>query len=434
MNTKNDPYQNALDFLEMIKPMLSQDELDFFPELARVKNLIKGKLEIVNSNGVKQSFEAFRSQHNDALGPFKGGIRFHPDVTESEVKALSLWMSLKCSVAGLPLGGGKGGVVIDPKKMPKEDIEKVSRSYVNMVYKSIGEKIDVPAPDVNTNGQIMSYMLDEYEKLVGHHAPGTFTGKPLEIGGSQGRTQATGLGGLYVFEYFHEVLVNSSLERQKKWSNKKPSEINIVVQGFGNVGYYFAMLASKVGYKIIAVSDSSSGIFDPNGLDIEEIQNLKKQFGSFSKIDEDSLSGKALVSNEDLLELDCDILVPSALESVITSENANKIQASFILELANGPVTPQAQEILNAKNILVCPDILANSGGVSVSYFEWVQNISGYYWEEQDVEAKLKKLIRHASKNVFDAWKVTQEQPLRLSAYFIASKRILKAMILRGSI
>lgn len=428
-----DPFKSATSFLSNVKPFLPSSDLSYLERLMEPDRVLKEKLEIDLENGKKFTTQAFRSQHNDALGPYKGGIRYHQDVTESEVKALSLWMSLKCSVAGLPLGGAKGGVVINPKKYSQKDLESVTRAYARFIAPYVGEKIDIPAPDVNTNDQTMAWLLDEYEKVVGHHAPGTFTGKPLALGGSEGRTQATGLGGVYVFTYLHEVLKKDT-SLKSKWQTKKPSDITVAVQGFGNVGYYFASILSKLGYKVVAISDSSGGVYAKGGLDIEKLKKSKEKFGSIkSFVDEKNDKDCEFMTNEDLLTLSVDILVPSALEGVINSKNADAIQAEVIVEMANGPVDPDAEIILHKKNILIIPDILANSGGVSVSYFEWCQNLYGYYWTEKDVESKLEILIKKATEKVLNQWREIgiEKVPMRTATYLIAVTNILVAEKLR---
>ena len=428
-----DPFKSATSFLSNVRPFLPDSDMPYLERLMEPDRVLNEQLEVILENGEKFTTNAFRSQHNDALGPYKGGIRFHQNVTESEVKALSLWMSLKCSVAGLPLGGAKGGVVIDPKNHSQKDIETITRAYARFIAPNIGEKIDIPAPDVNTNGQTMAWLLDEYEKVIGHHAPGTFTGKPIALGGSEGRTQATGLRGMYVFTYLHEVLKKDATLRTK-WQTKKPVDLKVAVQGFGNVGYYFARILSKLGYKVVAISDSSVGVYAEGGLDVEKLKENKEKFGSIKKfLDENNDKNLKSITNEELLLLPIDILVPSALEGVINSTNATSIRAEVIVEMANGPVDPNAEIILHKKDILIIPDILANSGGVSVSYFEWCQNLYGYYWTEEDVESKLEVLIKKATDNVLKRWREigTANVPMRTAAYLIAVSNILIAEKLR---
>lgn len=422
-----DPFQNALENLESIRTYIKPNLVDYLDRLKTPHKLHSQLLKIG-----KNSYQSYRFQHNNALGPYKGGIRFHPGVTESEVKALSLWMSLKCSIAGIPLGGGKGGVVIDPKKVTEKELEEVSRAYARFIAPHIGEHVDVPAPDVNTNPQIMAWMLDEYEKTIGHLAPGTFTGKPLEIGGSKGRTKATGFGGVLAMQFLLEALAR---DKKYEWAQKPKSQITIAIQGFGNVGFYFAKIASDLGYKIVAVSDSKGAIYVEAGLDPVKTLECKEEKGSLNGCYCvggvcDLNKGKP-ITNEELLQLDVDILVPSALENVIHKDNAKNIKAKVVVEMANGPVTPDADIFLKDKGILVLPDIFANAGGVTVSYFEWVQNVTGLYWEEEEVDERLKKLLNSAFDALWEEYKLLKDVTLRQAAYVVAVNRILTAEKLR---
>ncbi|MEK7458450.1 MAG: Glu/Leu/Phe/Val dehydrogenase [Patescibacteria group bacterium] len=385
--------------------------------LSEPQHIHKLSLKIELDNGDTQIFQAFRSQHNDARGPYKGGIRFHRDVSLEEVKALSMWMTWKCATTGIPYGGAKGGIIVEPSTLSKSELEKLCRAYARALAPHIGAHVDIPAPDVNTNGQMMAWMLDEYERVVGHHEPGTFTGKPLELGGSLGREEATGQGGVYV------------LEQLAKKLNCKPSDMTVAVQGIGNVGYWFAKLAAKSGFVIIALSDSKGGIVAESkkkGLDVDDVLTHKKTTGHI--ID---FAGAKNISNEELLLLDVDALVPSALENVITAHNASKIQAKAIIEMANGPVTPEADEVLWKRKILSVPDVLSNAGGVTVSYFEWVQNLYGYAWTKQEVFAKLEPLMVNAFEQM---WSVHKQKSvdLRMATYLGAVKKVVDAMLLRG--
>ncbi len=385
--------------------------------LSEPKHIHKLSLKIELDNGETQTFQGFRSQHNDARGPYKGGIRFHRDVSLEEVKALSMWMTWKCATTGIPYGGAKGGIIVEPSKLSKSEVEKLCRAYVRALAPHIGVHVDIPAPDVNTNGQMMAWMLDEYERVVGHHEPGAFTGKPLELGGSLGREEATGQGGVYV------------LEQLAKKLDRKPTDMTVAVQGIGNVGYWFAKLAAKSGFVIIALSDSKGGIVAENrkkGLSVDDVLTHKKTTGHIS-----DFSGAKNISNEELLLLDVDVLVPSALENVITSHNAPKIQAKAIIEMANGPVTPEADEILWKRKILSVPDVLSNAGGVTVSYFEWVQNLYGYAWTKQEVFAKLEPLMVNAFEHMWSVYK-QRSVNLRMATYLGAVKRVVDAMLLRG--
>ncbi|MEK6916989.1 MAG: Glu/Leu/Phe/Val dehydrogenase, partial [Nanoarchaeota archaeon] len=332
--------------------------------------VIQEELEVKMDSGEMKKFQAFRVQYNRARGPTKGGIRYHPNVSLGEVKSLAFWMAVKCAVVDIPYGGAKGGIIVNPKELSQKELERLSRAFIRAIYKDIGPMKDIPAPDVYTNSQIMAWMLDEYEKLTGENAPGVITGKPLELGGSKGRSFATSQGGAYVLREFAKI------------KGLQPEETTVAVQGFGNAGSFIAKILDEWGYKIVAVSDSKGGIYNKNGLNIKALEHHKEKTGSVKGFAVD-------ISNKELLELDVDVLVPAALENQITSQNADKIKAKVILELANGPVTPEADELLAKKKIAVLPDVLANAGGVTVSYFEWVQNLYGYYWEEAEILEKL---------------------------------------------
>ena len=366
-------------------------------------------------DGTVKTFIGYRSQHNNAVGPFKGGLRFHPDVTKDEVKALSTWMTFKCSVAGIPYGGGKGGMAIDPKDYSKAELERISKGFAKAISPIIGEKVDIPAPDVNTNGQIMSWMVDAYEEVAGKSAKGVFTGKPLEFGGSLARTEATGYG------------VNLAAKKALEKLNIDVKGATYAVQGFGNVGFYTAYYAHKDGAKIVAFSNVDVAIYNENGIDMEAVIKDFKENGCIS---ENKGYGKD-ITNAELLELEVDVLTPCALENQITSENVDRIKAKVVVEGANGPTTPEADEILFKKGILVVPDILANAGGVVVSYFEWVQNLQSYYWSFEEVQQKENALLSGAFE---DVWALAAEYKvdLRNAAYMKSIERIAKAMKLRG--
>lgn len=427
-----DPFANALIFLDTVKPYLSLQELPYLDRLYKPQRVIKGTISV---DGKK--YPAFRAQHNNALGPYKGGIRFHPNVSESEVKALALWMSLKCAVARLPLGGGKGGVTVDPKKLSVGKLEQLSRAYVRLIADHIGPDIDIPAPDVNTNSTIMSWMLDEYERIVGHRAPGTFTGKPLLLGGSAGRVKATGLGGVLAMKYLLEKLTDEDHRHlDAPWMKKPVSQITIAVQGFGNVGYFFAKLASAAGFRVVAVSDSKGAIYIEEGLDPVATMECKEEKGTlagcYCKGGVCDLRGGKQLSNDQLLELPVDILVPAALEGVIHEGNVGRIQAPVIIEMANGPITPTADKILEKKGTTIMPDIFANSGGVTASYFEWVQNNIGYAWTEEEVDMRLEKQMKKSFMHIWDEYQSLSKSPsLRLASYVVAVKRIIEAERLR---
>lgn len=383
------------------------------------QRVVKGKIAIKGAGGKKKVFQAFRIEHNDARGPFKGGIRFHPNVNEDEVQALATLMSLKCAVAGIPYGGGKGGVIVDPSKLTQEELKDLSQEYARLIAPYIGPWKDVPAPDVNTDGQIMSWMLEAYEKKIGMQAPATFTGKPLELGGSLGRTEATGQGGVYIL---------SEYVKSKKLNARNST---VAVQGFGNVGFYFAKIAVSLGFKVVAVSDSSTGVYNPSGLNIDKLGEFKDKGGSFR--DYPVKDGIKLISNAELLELPVTVLVPAALENSINKENMEKVSATVIFEMANGPTTSEADKYLYEKGIDVIPDILANSGGVTVSYFEWVQNLHGYSWSKERVNEELKATITKAFYDI-DKVKTAKKISYRRAANYISLKCIIDAMMLRGRV
>lgn len=382
------------------------------------QKILRGKIK-VKIGGKSKSFQAYRIEHNNARGPFKGGIRFHQNVSEDEVRALATLMSLKCAVAGIPYGGAKGGVVVDPTTLTKDELKNLSYEYAKFVSKMIGPWKDVPAPDVNTDGQIMSWMLEAYEKAIGEQAPATFTGKPIELGGSPGRTEATGRGGVSVLlAYCKEKKIN-------------PRSSSVAVQGFGNVGFYFAKFAREAGFKVVAVSDSSGAIYDAKGVDPNELLVLKEKYGSYAEISKKEK--KKLLTNDELLSLPVTFLVPAALENAITEKNVESIKARVVFEMANGPTSAEADEFLFKEKVDVLPDILCNSGGVTVSYFEWVQNLHGYSWTEDRVNKELKNIITKAFN---DIEKIVKQKKIsyRSAANYLALKRIVDAMILRGRV
>lgn len=366
-------------------------------------------------DGTVKTFTGYRSQHNNAVGPYKGGVRFHPGVNLDEVKALSIWMTIKCCVAGIPYGGGKGGITLDPRDYSEAELERIARAYSEAISPLIGEKIDIPAPDVNTNGKIMSWMVDAYENVVKHSAPGVFTGKPVEFGGSLARTEATGYG------------VNLAAVQALEKLGKDVKGATYAIQGFGNVGYHTGYYAHQSGAKVVAVSTVDVAIYNENGLDMEA---LFKEFQEKGFITNEAGYGKE-ITNAELLALDVDVLAPCALENQLTSENAGKVRAKIVVEGANGPTTPEADVILRQNGVLVVPDILANCGGVVVSYFEWVQNLQGYYWEFDEVQEKETVVLLRAFR---DIWNLAQEYDvdLRTASYMMSIHRVEKAMKLRG--
>lgn len=366
-------------------------------------------------DGSVKVFQGFRVQYNDALGPTKGGIRFHPDETIDTVRALAAWMTWKCSLLGLPLGGAKGGVICNPKEMSQGELERLSRGYVRAVAQIVGPEKDIPAPDVYTNPQTMAWMMDEFSKICQKNQFGFITGKPLVVGGSAGRGDATARGGMYTIR---EAAAELGLDLAKA---------TVAVQGYGNAGYYAAVLLTKTyGCKVVAVSDSKGGIFSEDGLDPEAVGKHKASTGSVV-----NYKGTKPISNEALLELDVDILVAAALENVITEANAAKIKAKILAELANGPTTPEADAILHSNGVHVIPDFLCNAGGVTVSYFEMVQNFYMYYWEADEVYARLDKRMTKAYHQVLDTAK-EHNINMREAAYVVAVKRVADAVRTRG--
>lgn len=371
-------------------------------------------------NGSKQTLQGYRIQHDNGLGPYKGGIRFHQDVSRQEVEALATLMSMKTAVAGVPFGGGKGGVILDPKTVSASELERISKSYARAIAPYIGVNKDIPAPDVNTNPQIMKWMLEAYEEIVGESSPSTFTGKPIEKGGSLGRTEATGRGGVFVMRELLKKLAKDS------------QSLKIAVQGFGNVGYYFSLLASELGHAIISISDSQGAITLSKEdlkkqLDVKAVYECKGQKGSLAGCycigGVCDASDQAQISNQELLEQDVDILVPAALENVIHPGNMKNIKAKIIIEMANGPVTQEAHEYLTKNGVLIIPDILANAGGVVVSYLEWVQGKQGYWWSENEVNEKLETIMVSAFERVWSHAK-KQEISMKQSAFQTALMRI----------
>jgi glutamate dehydrogenase/leucine dehydrogenase len=417
------PFANAMRQLKKAAAIAQLDPL-FIASLQKPQRIMEANLSITMDSGAVQTFTAFRVQYNDARGPFKGGIRYYPKVDLNEVKALAFWMTMKCGVAGIPMGGGKGGIIVDVKKLSAREIEALSRAWVRAFAKYLGPRTDVPAPDVYTTPQIMGWMVDEYSRLTGNWEPAVFTGKPLAIGGSQGRTEATGFGGAMVFE-----------ELAKKLKIKKGA--TVAVQGFGNVGYYIAEKLHDMGYKIVALSDSKGGILDirGKGMDPRNVLKSKKEKGM---IDGCYCLGSVCdcenykqITNDQLLQLKVDVLIPAALENVITAKNVGKIKAKAIVEMANGPLTPDADEKLFRRKIPVVPDILSNAGGVTVSYFEWAQNLSGVYWTKEEVFKKLRAVM---TTGFNDVWTAAEKYKvdLRTGAYVVALKRVEDAMKARG--
>lgn len=409
----SNPFANAVAQLKNAATVMGLEKATV-DALQKPQRVLEVAIPVAMDDGTKKVFTGYRVQFNDARGPFKGGIRYHWDTNLNEVKALSFWMAMKCAVVGIPYGGGKGGVTVDPRELSEGELERLSRGWVQAMYKYIGPWKDVPAPDVYTNPKIMAWMVDEYSKLAGEWSPAAFTGKPIEVGGSQGRMFSTSQGGYYVFEALAKKL------------KLVPGKTTIAIQGFGNVGAFAAEIFHKVGYKIVAVSDSKGGVMNMKGLDIPAVWKHKEATGSVA-----GFAGTTPVDNKKILELAVDVLIPSALENVITESNAGKIKAKVVLELANGPTTPEADTKLFKRGIPVVPDILANAGGVTGSYFEWVQNLNGYAWTERDVLEKLKPIMVDSFEAVW-AMATKHKVSLRVGAYMVAVDRIVKAMKLRG--
>jgi glutamate dehydrogenase/leucine dehydrogenase len=400
----HNPFENAMAQLEKAAS-IKKFSPEFILKMHAPNRDIRISIPVKMDNGTTKYFEGYRVEYDNTLGPYKGGIRFHPDTEINEVKALAFWMAIKGAVAGIPMGGGKGGITVDPKLLSKSELEKLSRGWARALSDILGPSKDVPAPDVNTTPEIMAWMNDEYMKLTGEKTGATFTGKPLGQGGSEGRGPATGMGGFYTFLAMREAL-------------GLPEKCTIVVQGFGNVGSNVAEIFSNHGHKVIAISDSKGGIYNADGLDIKKLEEHKKATGALK-----GYPGTKDISNAELLELACDVLVPAAFENQIIDLNADKVKAKAVLELANGPVTPEADEILFKKGIPVIPDVLANSGGVTVSYFEWEQNLAGEHWSEKQVFDKLKPLLDEASKDILKFSK-EHNTNLRMGAFIRALTRI----------
>jgi glutamate dehydrogenase (NADP+) len=390
--------------------------------LREPKQFLEVSIPVRMDDGALRIFKGYRCRFDDTRGPAKGGIRFHHDVNPDEVKALAFWMTFKCAVVGLPFGGGKGGVIVDPWKLSTAELERLSRGYMKAVAHNVGVDVDVPAPDVNTHPLIMAWMCDEYAQVVGRREPGVITGKPVSMGGSLGRDDATARGGYFILK---------ELERVLKWSPKKETK-TVAIHGFGNAGENMAKLLFPDGYKIVAICDKDGALHNKDGIDIPEQMQHRAQTGKLKRPGKNDKSGAKVISNEELLELDVDLLVPAAIENVITEKNAKNVKAKVILELANGPVTPEADAILNKRKALVIPDILANAGGVTVSYFEWTQNKQGFYWTLPEVHERLQVIMSREFKAVYD---LSQHKKIdmRTAAYLHALLRLSRALEATGT-
>lgn len=406
----SNPFENALRQL-WGAAKVGDFKGELIEKLSRPDREITVTIPVLMDDGSTRFFEGYRVQHCNLRGPYKGGIRFHPEADLDEVRALALWMTMKTAVANIPMGGGKGGVVVDPKALSRGELERLSRGFVRALWRNLGPQVDVPAPDVNTTPEIMLWMSDEYEKIAGDTSYATFTGKPntadlpLARRGSEGRGAATGQGGFYVFEALKERagLTNS---------------LRIAVQGMGNVGGNAARIFAAAGHKVVAMSDSKGGIFAAAGLDPVAVEEYKAEHHGLQ-----GFPGATSISNAELLELDVDVLIPAALENQITENNAANVRAKLVLELANGPTTPEADAILHEKDVLVVPDILANSGGVIVSTFEWEQNLSGQHWTEDEVLTKLRDILNVETDRIYA---LAQEKsiPMRTAAFVVALERL----------
>lgn len=385
--------------------------------ISQPERTLEVSIPVKMDDGHVEVFTGYRSQNSTVLGPVKGGVRYHQNVSMDEVKTLGFWMTTKCAIAGLPYGGGKGGIIVDPRKVSKGELERITRGYIDRIAPIIGEKKDIPAPDVNTNAQIMAWMLDEFSKINCQYTPGFITGKAVSMGGSLGRTSATGRG-----------VVTAALELLKR-EGIKPEDATLAIQGFGNVGSWTAKCAADKGLKIVALSDISGGIYDPNGFDPYKVEEHAQNNGGVIK----GYPGAKAISNEEVLEQDVTVLIPAALELQITGKNADKIKAKMIVEAANGPTDADADAILEKRGIPVVPDVLANGGGVTVSYFEWVQNLYRYFWTEEEVIDRQEQMMVKAFANVYDAAK-KYNTTMRVGAYIVALNALAEPLKLRGII
>ncbi len=422
-DSERDIFQDATRRLDRAFQYAPIDE-EAVHRLKHPKQILEVSVPVRMDDGSLRVFTGYRVRHDDSRGPTKGGLRYHPNVSLSEVKALAFWMTFKCSVAGLPYGGGKGGITVNPKELSRMELERLTRGFVELVADFIGPESDVPAPDVYTNAMVMGWIMDEYSKIHRRHTPAVVTGKPIPLGGSLGRDDATGRGAYYCIK---------ELERVRAW---RPADIRVAVQGFGNAGQHVARLLHADGYRVVAVSDSRGGIFHNHGFDIPSIAAVKNESRQLKAVYCDGALCESVdadvISNAELLELDVELLIPAALENQITSDNAARIRAPVIVEVANGPVTSDADEILNERGKLIVPDILANAGGVTVSYFEWVQNKAGFYWTLDDVQDRLHSIMQNQFNEVYRL-KIQHGIDMRTAAYALALTRIGQAIESQGT-
>ena len=414
-DSKNEKNDILLSTQEVIKEAL--DKLGYpneaFELMKEPMRMITVRIPVRMDDGKTKVFTGYRAQHNDAIGPTKGGVRFHPNVTEKEVSALSIWMTLKSGIVDLPYGGGKGGIICDPREMSFRELEALSRGYVRALSQVVGPTKDIPAPDVFTNSQIMAWMMDEYSRIDEFNSPGFITGKPIVLGGSHGRESATAKG------------VTICIEEAAKKRGISVKGARVIVQGFGNAGSFLAKFMHDMGAKVIAISDAEGALHDPDGLDIDYLLDRRDSFGTVTNLFDDT------ITNQEMIELDTDILVPAAVQNQITEENAHNIKADIVVEAANGPTTLEATKILTERGILLVPDVLASSGGVTVSYFEWVQNNQGYYWKDEEVQEKLREVLVRSFNNVYTTSQ-NRQIDMRLAAYMVGVRRATEAARYRG--
>lgn len=418
VNSTAEDHEN-MDVLSSTRVVIKEalDKLGYSDEVYQLMKdplrMLTVRIPVRMDDGQVKVFTGYRAQHNDAVGPTKGGIRFHPSVTELEVKALAIWMTLKAGIVDLPYGGAKGGIICDPREMSFRELEALSRGYVRAVSQFVGPTKDIPAPDVFTNSQIMAWMMDEYSKIDEFNSPGFITGKPIVLGGSHGRDSATAKG----------VTIVLNEAAKKRGIDVKGARI--VIQGFGNAGSYLSKFLYDQGAKIVGISDAHGALHDPDGLDIDYLLDRRDSFGSVTNLFEDT------ITNKELFELDCDIIVPAAVQNQITKENAPNIKASIIVEAANGPTTAEATKILTERGILLVPDVLASAGGVTVSYFEWVQNNQGYYWSEEEIDDKLHEIMINSFNTIYNTAE-TRKIDMRLAAYMVGVRKTAEASRFRG--
>ena len=410
---RENPFEIAKSQLRRVGEIFAIDP-NLIRVLSQCKKAVEVSIPVQMDDGSIEVFLGFRVTHNIARGPSKGGIRYHPDVTKDEVKSLAMWMTWKCALMGLPFGGAKGGVICDPKRLTERELERLTRRYTSEIINDIGPERDIPAPDVGTDGRVMAWIFDTYSMNKGHSVLGVVTGKPLSVGGSLGREEATARGALYCIQAI-AVKEGARLDEYK-----------VAIQGFGNVGAHLARLLHAEGASVVAVSDSRGGVHNPSGLDVPAILAHKQERGTL-----EGFANAHAVTNEELVELPCDILAPCALEQVVTEENADRVRARIVCEGANGPVTPAADTILDEKGVLILPDVLANAGGVVVSYFEWVQGLQEYFWREDEVNAKLHDIVVRAFEETWQA-RADHDTSMRMAAYGLAVQRVAEATTTRG--